>query len=428
MRVVVEVASLADEVGALFRSERLEDPFAVWNRLREEATVFQASGMTILTSYAHVKAMLPDRALYSARMWDAGGRPERLFATFSPEMERMWNQIAAYESMSLAVQDGADHDRLRSIAHRFFTPRRVQRIDGEIRGFWDELLEGAAQTEVYDHKRVSQGLALRVITSIVGCPSVDGDFVTDLLDRLSKGKYGTSDEAVLRDAYCARMEFNDYIERVIIAGYRQDPESNDFVRALMHAEGEDNLSALELSAMVSVMLFGGIETTAILVSTGLLELLRHREQWEWLCEDPVRRVPGAVEELMRYVAPAQFVPRIAATDFQIDGVPVSAGETVVAAIGGAHRDPSEYENPDELDITNPRAHLGFGLGPKFCLGASVARAEARIALTTLAQRYPDVELAIDAADLDWSGGPASIRSLRELPIALGEKRAASDYA
>jgi cytochrome P450 len=190
---------------------------------------------------------------------------------------------------------------------------------------------------------------------------------------------------------------------------------------MMDAQGEDNLSPLELSAMVSVLLFGGVETTAVLLSTGLLELLRHRDQWEWLCKDPVARVPNAVEELFRYVSPAQWVPRTAATDFEIEGVPVPVGQTVVGILAAAHRDPSEYENPNELDITRGRAHLGLGFGPKFCLGASVVRAEARIAFTTLAQRFPELELAIDPADLDWAGGPPPIRSLRSLPIALGPR-------
>jgi cytochrome P450 len=409
--------SLEDEVVALFRNERLTDPFPVWNRLREEAPVFSGSNMTILSRYADVKAMLPDGERYSAKY--TRSRPETLVATFSGEMARMSRELADYSAMSLAVQDGADHERLRGIAHRFFTARRVLAMESEIQRFFDDLVAEAAEQNVYDHKLLSQTLALRVITHIVGCPHVDGPLITDLLERLSKGNYGTSDEDLLRDAYNARYELNEYIDRMIIAEYRRHPDSNEFVRAMMDAEDEDNLSALELGAMVSVLLFGGVETTAILLSTGLLVLLQHRDQWEWLCDDPVERVPGAVEELFRYVSPAQFVPRVAAREFEIHGITVPAGQAVIGAIAGAHRDPAQYENPELFDIGRGRPHLGLGIGPKFCLGASVARAEARIGLTTLAQRYPGLQLAVDSGELDWSGGPVSIRSLRELPIRLG---------
>jgi cytochrome P450 len=417
--LVAPVALLEDEVTALFEGQRLEDPFPIWNRLREEGPVYRASDMVVLSRYSDIKAMLPDRERYSARIHVAGSRPLAIVARFSEETQKLWHEMAAYEGLSLAVQDGENHDRLRGIAHRFFTPRRIQQMESAIQAKWHELLAEVGEDDVYDQKVLAQRFALGIITYIVGCPQVDGPYVTDVLDKISRYKFGTNDENIVREAYDARWEFNDYIDRVIIGRYRDDPDSNEFVRAVMDAEGEDNLSALELSAMVSVLLFGGVETTAVLLSTGLLELLRHRDQWEWLCEDPVARVPGAVEELFRYVSPAQWVPRTAAVEFELEGVRVPVGETVIGVVAAAHRDPAVYENPEQLDVTRGRPHLGLGLGPKFCLGASVVRAEARIAFTTLAQRYPELELAVPESELDWSGGPAPIRSLRELPVALG---------
>jgi cytochrome P450 len=418
---MADVAVLDDEVAALFGGRRLDDPFPIWNRLREEAPVFRGSDMIVLSRFRDVRAMLPDRERYSARIHIAGSRPEAIVARYSPETARMWREMAEYEGMSLAVKDGADHDRLRGIAHRFFTPRRIRQLEVFIQKLWDELLDAAADDHVYDHKALAQNFALRVVTQIVGCPQVDGEFVADMLDHISRYKFGTDDEELVRRAYVARRQFNEYIDRVIIARYREQPDSNDFVCAVMDAEDEDNLSPLELSAMVNVLLFGGVETTAVLLSTGVLELLQHRDQWDWLCEDPVARVPGAVEELFRYVSPAQFVPRTAAVDFEFEGVEIPAGHTVIGAVAAAHRDSTQYENPEFLDITRGRQHLGLGLGPKFCLGASLVRAEARIALTTLALRYPHLELATNPDDIDWSGGPPSIRSARQLLIALGRR-------
>jgi cytochrome P450 len=419
--VEVAVVSLEDEVQALFAGRRLTDPFPIWNRLRDEAPVFRNRDMVVLSRYADVKAMLPDRVRYSAKMHIAGSRPESIVAGFSPEVARMWREMAGYAANSLSHQEHEDHDRLRRILHRFFTPRQIRTIELVIQQFWDDLLAQAVKHEVYDHKDSSQRLALRVITHIIGCPDVDAEHVGNMVERLAYA-LDTSDEERVREAYDARLQLNDYIESVILAGYRRDPQSNEFVHAVMSAESDENLSVLELSSTVSELLFGGTETTAVLLSSGVLALLQHRDQWEWLCGDPVARVPTAVEELFRYVSPTQWVPRTAGVDFELEGVEVPEGCTVVGSLGAAHRDPAQYGNPDTLDITRSRPHLGLGLGPKFCLGASVVRAEARIALTSLAQRYPDMELAIDPSGLDWSGGPPTVRSVRSLPIALGRPR------
>jgi cytochrome P450 len=414
--------SLDEEVAALLNGQRLRDPFPTWNRLREEAPVYAGSDMVIVSRYADVKAMLPDKERYSGKQFVGGSRPQAIFATFSEDTQELIRGMvdSPAHMVSLSGASDPDHRRLRGIAHRFFTPRQIQQMEGRIQAFCDDLLAEAAEQEVYDHKVFAQNLALRVITDIVGAPEVDGPYVLELVERTAHF-LGGNDEKLMRDAYFAREEFNEYIQRTVLADYRRNSE-NEFVRAMMDAEGQENLSPVELCGMVYLFIFGGTDTTSVLLSTGLLELLGHRDQWEWLCDDPAARVPGAVEELFRYVSPAQTIPRTAAIDFTLDGVDVPAGETVMASIPGANRDPAQYEKPDQLDITRGRAHLALGIGHKFCLGASVIRAEARIALTTLAERYPDVELAIDPDDLDWSGGPVGLRSVRELPIKLGEKR------
>jgi cytochrome P450 len=415
---MVEVTSLEFEVRELFEGRRLDDPYPIWQRLREEAPVYRDSERVVVSRYADLQAMLPDRVRYRSDAHIAGTQVEAMLATFTPEGQRKWHEIANFESHALGRLPPKDHDRLRRIAHRYFTPRQIQKMEDKIQGFWDELTAEAAAQEVYDHKHLSQSLALRVITDIVGCPDVDAAHVASMVERLAYFLVTTDEEHIVQ-AYEARLQFNDYIDNVILDGYRRNPDSNEFVRALMDAEGGETLSPLELSALVSELLFGGTETSAVLLSSGLLTLLQHRDQWEWLCEDPVPRVPPAVEELFRYVAPAQTDPKTAAMSFELDGVEVPEGYTVVGSIAAAHRDPAQYENPDTLDITRGRPHLGLGIGPKFCLGASVIRTEARIAFTTLAQRYPEMQLAVSDDELDWSGGPMTVRSLRVLPIALG---------
>jgi cytochrome P450 len=174
--------------------------------------------------------------------------------------------------------------------------------------------------------------------------------------------------------------------------------------------------------VASVILNGGFETSLILLSTGLVELLRDRRQWELLCADP-SLVPAAVEELMRHVSPAQWVIRSARQDVDWDGFEIAAGDVVLPCIGSANRDEAVFERPDELDLLRPpRQHLGLGFGIHFCLGASLIRNEARVTLGTLASRYPDLELALDPDSLDWGESRPNMRTLDSLPVTLGPPR------
>jgi cytochrome P450 len=172
--------------------------------------------------------------------------------------------------------------------------------------------------------------------------------------------------------------------------------------------------------MFIVLLFAGHETTTNLLSAGLLELMRHRDQWQRMVDDPAL-IPGAVEELLRWLSPVQWVGRVAANDFTIGDLAVARGESVFLMIAAGNRDAEQFPDPNRLDITraNAKSHLSLGFGPHFCLGNSLARMEATIAFTTLAKRFPDVALVDDAPG--WHGN-AMLRSLKTLPIVLGDDR------
>jgi biflaviolin synthase len=131
-------------------------------------------------------------------------------------------------------------------------------------------------------------------------------------------------------------------------------------------------------------------------------------------------VPMMIEELLRYVSPAQWIPRIAFEDIELHGTRVRAGQTVMGIAAAANRDPSFFDDPDALDLTREGPpHVGLGFGPKFCLGASVIRMEARCLLEGLAERFPDIRLDMDPEDVDWSGANPMIRGVRTVPIRLG---------
>ncbi len=176
------------------------------------------------------------------------------------------------------------------------------------------------------------------------------------------------------------------------------------------------LSEEELVAMLLVVLFGGTETTTNLLGNGFLALQRNRAEWEKLVSDPARSA-AAIEELLRYDSPLQYLPRVATRPFDVGGQTVEEGETVIIVIGAANRDPSVFVEPDtlQLDRENSGMHLALAQGPHFCLGAALARMEGELAFSTLAKRYPDITLLDD--DVTYRGS-AMLRAITSLPVSL----------
>ncbi len=189
--------------------------------------------------------------------------------------------------------------------------------------------------------------------------------------------------------------------------------------ALVQAEEEgDKLSEDELIGMIYLLLVGGYETTVHLIASGALALIQNPRQREQLQQEPTLAGP-AIEELLRYTGPGDFAsPRIAREDIAIGSVTIPRGAVVLAVLGSANHDESQFHDPDTLDITRqPNKHLAFGMGAHFCLGAPLARLEGQIALTTLFRRFPDLRLQETARPLRWRRGLA-IRGLEQLPVAF----------
>jgi cytochrome P450 len=215
------------------------------------------------------------------------------------------------------------------------------------------------------------------------------------------------------------MQFMRYM-RKNIAKRRAEPQ-DDLISALTRAEeAGDSLSEEELLAMVVLLLLAGHETTVNLIGNATLALLEHPDQMEKLRNNPALLKP-AVEEFLRFTSPVDMATeRYAREDVTIAGVTIPRGEMVFAVIGSANRDERQFPDADKLDITRePNKHLSFGLGNHFCLGASLARMEAQIAVGTLLRRAEHLRLAVPPAALPWRRG-LILRGLESLPVAFGE--------
>lgn len=419
----VDDQQLEGEVAALLAGERCDDPYPTWNRVREQVSILRVGSAFVVPGYGDCMRVLGDRDRFSGALARVGVR--HMIADSLPEdVAPMWRELMAFEGLRLGNMEGDEHNRMRQLVHRYFTPNRVRALEEAMRGFVDELVDELAGREVYDHRRFARELPMRVMTHMLGAPHVDGPYILERVATFEAGIQGTTRPDLIRAAWQARVEFGSYIDEVILAEHRRNPGVNELVSALMGAEADESLTPTQLSGLAFGLVAAGIETTSLLLTNGLLELLRNRRQWELLCADP-SLAANAVEELLRYVSPVQFTTLVARHDVWLHGLEVPAGALVMCSVAAAHRDPGVYDDPDTLNIATGgrRPQLAFGYGPHYCLGQALVRSEARIMLESLAGRYPQMELAVDPADLDWSASSsAALRSVKELPIRLGPRR------
>jgi cytochrome P450 len=310
-------------------------------------------------------------------------------------------------------RDGDDHRRLRRLVTKAFTPRMVEELRPRIQEIADDLIDAVADRGEMDLvDEYAFPLPITVIAELLGIPVAGQDrfrrwsnaIVTPALEPEALAEFGAlmgDFVAYLRDLFDRR---------------RADP-ADDLVSALLRVrDGGDALSEQELFSMVVLLIVAGHETTVNLIANAVLALLDHPDQLDELRRDPAR-IPAAVEECLRHDAPVErTLNRWAAADVELGGHTIRRGDTVIAIIGSANRDPERFTAPDALDVRREDTkHLAFGRGSHYCLGAPLARLEGEIALATLLRRLPGLRLAVPRQDLHWRPVPL-FRALASLPI------------
>lgn len=319
----------------------------------------------------------------------------------------------------LLTTDGAVHARRRRLVTAAFTRRAVEALEPRIRelaaALLDELAAAGPDAVVDLHAGYAYPLPMAVICDLMGIPPGHRRRFHELTEAaFTRGLFSPPEElAATVDAYLALL-------REVIAEKRAAPDEG-LISALVAArDGSDRLSEEELTSMVIMLVVAGHETTANLLANGTAALLAHPDQLARLVAEP-ELIPGAVEELLRFATPAQTTfPLVAGEDLEIEGVTVPAGELIIPALLAANRDPAQVENPDQLDVTrSPNSHLGLGQGPHHCLGAPLARLEARIGFAALLERHPDLSLAVESSELTWQPN-VLFHGLTALPVRLGK--------
>lgn len=325
----------------------------------------------------------------------------------------------ARRQSAMITTDPPRHTQLRSLVNKAFTPRAVLALEPRIEEIANELLNKVAGIHEFDLVQYfSYPLPVIVIAEMLGIPPTDRE----------KFKYW-SDEVVASadnmiggnapESQSAHQEMNVYF-REVIAERRKHPQ-DDLISALLNAEEDhQHLTEEDILSLCWLLLVAGNETTTNLISNAVRTLLEHPEPYSQL-KASLKGGPDlllqAIEETLRYRSPIQAMFRITAQEVKMGGQTIPAGERVIAWIGSANRDERKFPEAERFDITrNPNPHLAFGHGIHFCLGAPLARLEARIALSTLLRRFPDISRVNDD-DLEPARG-FIVHGVSHLPLRL----------
>lgn len=390
--------------------EFIQNPYALYQRLRadepvREAVMPRGLKVWVVSRYADAREALANPALHKDMR-----QAQDLIRRHSPtggEGQLFGQDLIAH----MLNSDPPDHTRLRNLVVKAFTTRRVELLRPRVEEITEDLLTAmAGQDRVDLVDAFAFPLPVTVICELLGVPRDSQDeFRAWSTTMLSAGK--------AEKVAAAGQAMAAYLHQLIAA--KRSAPADDMLSALVLAHDDgDRLTEVELVSMAFLLLIAGHETTVNLIANGVLALLRDPDQLAALRADPAL-LPGAVEEFLRYDGPVNHATlRYTTEPVEIGGVPIPEGEFVVVSLSSANRDTNRFPDADHLDITRPAGgHLAFGHGIHFCLGAPLARLEGQIAIGTLLDRFPDLTLDTDPANLRWRH-TTLLRGLESLPVRL----------
>jgi cytochrome P450 len=385
----------------------VQSPYEQYARLRSHDPVHWSDLLEgwVLTRHDDVVALLrhPD---ISVELGNAR-------ATGVVDLQRERQARTGRPSDTLVLRDDPDHHRLRTLLQRPFGPRPVEALRAMVTDRVDAAIADLAPRGAMDVVAdFAYPLPVAVFNEMLGLPDEDAPRVRAWIQAVARMLDPVIDDAEHARCQALMDEMYGYLDGQIEA--KRAAPADDVLTALVQAEEDgDRLTRDELVAQVVTLYVAGHEPTMSLIGTGLLALLRHPDQLALLRAQP-DLLPNAVNELLRFDGPNQFVRRITAQPMLIGGREVAAGDVLYAAIGAANRDPARWIDADLVRVDRPDAahHVQFGAGVHHCLGAHLARLQAEVALGALVFRFDDLALAGEPV---WSERMV-IRGLQSLPI------------
>lgn len=405
-----------DGLDAMLTADRFaQDPYPAYRRLREEDAVYwsEAWGAWLITRYDDVVATLRDHERFSSR-----GRLVELIDALPAEARADAGPLREHFSTSgLIHSDPPDHTRMRSLISRAFSPRTIAALEPRVTRIVDELLDRVDPERPFDAMTaLAYPLPAIVIAELLGALPEDRERFRAWSDGIVafQGEGRAIPEAVPVSAR-AVAEMRAYISELIEAR-RVTPHEDLLGDLVAVEEAGAQLTTDEIYSTCVTFLIGGHETTTSLIASGLYCLLRHPEQMEAARADD-DSLASAIEECLRFESPIQRTFRRVTEDTELEGRSMRKGQIVIQLLGAANRDASRFERAEAFDISRrPNRHIAFGSGVHFCIGAPLARLEARVALRAVMQRMPGLELAVD--DVEWQTGKSLFRCVRSLPVRV----------
>ena len=372
----------------------------------------KADGVFVLTRFDDVAAISKNQELFTSA---EGVRPS------SPA------------KIGLIDEAEPRHGQLRGMINKGFTPRMVKKLETVFREITTNAIDEVAADGHCDFvTAISVPLPLLLIAEMLGVRPEDRHRFHNWSDAMIAGDGNFDKPEIMAAAGMAFVEYSAYLKHVI-EDRRQAPQ-DDLISILVNAKDEGLLTRFdqnenvnehtgidhsdvatdELVMLCTILLVAGNETTRNGISGGMQLLIEHPEQRQMLIDDP-SLIPSAVEEMLRFVSPVHSFSRTATQDTELHGVPIQKGQQVLMVYPIANRDPRTFEDPERFDITRNPAHLAFGVGSHFCLGANLARMEMRVAFQELLRRIPDMSYT--------AGGPvlvpsALVRSCTSMEVAF----------
>jgi cytochrome P450 len=371
----------------------LQDPYPAYDRLRAEAPISWYEGWDawIVTRHRDVAALLRDRRL--GRVIQHPAAPSA-----RPTADADRSAFDAIQAGSLLEIEPPDHTRVKQVVHDVFTPRHVRALQGRIEAMVADLLDGleARRGREFDLIRdFAEPIPVAVIAELLGVPAAE----RALLLPWSKAIIGMFEPertpAMAAAAASAAADFASFV-RALMAAKRRSPGEDLISRMVaVHDADPERLTEGEVVANAILFLNAGHEAVVNVIGNGMLALLRHPDELRSVRDDP-GLVRTAIEEMMRFDTPLQFFERFVLEDMTYAGRSWAAGTKLCLYYAAANRDPEVFEAPDRFVVRrDPNPHLAFGLGLHYCIGAPLARLELGVALGTLLQRFPGLELRTD---------------------------------
>jgi cytochrome P450 len=393
-----------------------DNPYAQYAKVREQDPVHLSPlGVLVLFRYADVYRVLRDPSL-SVEIRHAKG----LDMTMDDDIRAMFEERGDGGSHSMLNLDPPDHHRLRRLVSKVFTPRTVEELHPRVQQLVDGHLDAVVARGTGEMDLIADlafPLPFVVISEMLGIPEGRD---RNQLREWSGAVVKTFDPILTRDEQLAAFDAVDNIVAYVsetIEWKRSNPAA-DLLTALIAAEDEgDRLSAEELIEQVMLLYIAGHETTVNLIGNGTLALLGDRAQLELLQADPALDA-NLPDELLRFDGPVQMSRRITLAPYEIEDRKIEAGSVLMTCLGSANRDPARWgDTADRLDLrrADSNQHVAFGGGFHSCLGAHLARLEARVAIGTLVRRFPALARARDQQE--WNGRIV-LRGLSSLPLSI----------